>query len=419
MQLAKIAWRNLQRHKVRTAIAVVAIMTVVIIVIFVRGFMVGSMESSFKMYIDNSFGHVRVTNQEYEIREALLPLDYNVQGFDGDGVSAMVVEIENNAAVTHVLPRARFAAVASVDNKLIRMIGVGIDPARENQYGALPADIISGRMPEAGNEILVGRGLLEKLGAEVEDRVTIVFSDAYESIRGRTFTIAGARETGVTGLDDHFFYVPLITAQEMLWLEDEVTELFVFASDARKADALQAELNTILKEQVGNNYSTVVWNKADPFVEFYHNAMTMMDFVYLLFLLMGTVVVIITLTMIVRERIPEIGVMAALGLKSKEIRKLFGLEGCFMGIIGSILGVIVGGLLTYYFSREGLHVDNFAQLSENLELLINPTFYVAFSLENLFLVFAMAVLIVALSCYYPASKAAKLEPVEALHYIEE
>lgn len=419
MQLAKIAWRNLQRNKVRTAIAVLAIMTVVIIVIFARGFMVGSMESCFKMYIDNSFGHVRVTDQEYELREALLPLDYNVQGFDGGGASAMVVELEKNAAVNHVLPRTRFAAVASIDDKLIRMIGVGVDPVREEQYGALPADISRGRMPEAGNEILVGRGLLEKLGAEVDERVTLVFSDVYESIRGRTFTIVGARETGVAGLDDHFFYMPLATARNMLRLEDEVTELFVFASDAREAGALKTELHTFLTERSGNNYSTVVWNKADPFVEFYHNAMTMMDFVYLLFLLMGTVVVIITLTMIVRERIPEIGVMAALGLKSKEIRKLFVLEGCFMGIIGSLLGVIGGGLLTYYFSRVGLHVDNFAQLSENLELLINPTFYVAFNLENLFLVFALGVIIVTLSCYYPASKAAKLEPMEALHYIEE
>src|SRR5690554_1956199 len=234
MQLIKIAWRNLSRNKVRTFIAILAIITVVIIVVFARGLMVGAFESSFKMYIDNNFGHVRIIDKEYEIREVLLPLDYPVDGFNSSGVTAMMSEIKKLDKVEHLLPRIRFVAISTIDDDLFRMIGVGIDPLRENVYGSLPGDIIRGRMPESGNEILVGQGLLEALGVDFKDRVTLVFSDAQQSIRGYTFEIVGIRESGVAALDDNFFYLPLETAQDILWLEDEVSELLVFASSSRE-----------------------------------------------------------------------------------------------------------------------------------------------------------------------------------------
>lgn len=419
MQLAKIARRNLNRNLVRTSIAVLAVTTVVVIVVFARGLMVGITESSFALYIDNFFGHVRITDEEYELREALLPLDYPVDGFNRGGAGEMIAAIEEVDNVKYVLPRIRFGAVAGIDDDLVRMTGVGIDPARENEYGALPEDIMSGRMPEQKNEILAGRGLLEKLGAEVDDRVTLVFSDTYQSLRGRTFEIVGVRETGISGLDDSFFYLPLETAEDMLFLEDAVTELLVFGPNAREAETLQAELNAFLAERGGSNYTTVIWNKADPFIEFYDEMFEIMDFVYLLFIIMGSVVIITTLTMIVRERTSEIGMMAALGLKGADIMRLFVLEGAFMGLIGSLLGVIAGGLITFHLSRAGLHAEAFAKVSGDLNLLIKPVFYPAFNIENLLISFALGVIVVTLSGFYPAYKAAKLDPMQALHYIDD
>lgn len=417
--LFKVAWRNLSRNKVRTFVSVLAITAVVMIVIFARGLMLGFTESNFQTYIDNNYGHLRITDREYEIRETLLPLDYTVDGFAGAGKSEMVAEIKDLDRVEHVLPRIRFGAMASIDDSLIRMVGVGIDLAAENDYGALKADLKRGRMPERENEIYLGSGLLQRLNAELGDRVTFSFADAYQSLRGRTFQIVGIRESGVTQLDDNFFYLPLRTVQDMLWMEDEATELLVFAADTGEAAALQTEINELLRERNADNYSTVLWNKADPLIEMYNEVGNLMNLVYVLFILLGSIVVISSLNMIIRERTSEIGMMAALGLKEKEIMKIFVYEGAFMGVLGSLMGVIGGGIITFYYSLEGIQVDVFAELMEELDVLVEPVFYLIFNFENLILSFVLGVVVVTLACLFPAYKAAKMDPVDALHYIDD
>ncbi len=423
MQLVKIAWRNLARNKIRTLIAVLAITTVVVIVIFSRGLMEGFTSSSFGLYIDNIFGHVRITDQNYELREALLPLDYTIDGVAGEGAGEMAARLEELEGVMHVLPRIRFGAMASRDDKLIRMLGVGVDPERERQHGVFPGEITGGRLPEAGNEIAVGRGLLEDLSREVGDSVTLLFSDTYQSLKGRTFRIVGVRESNVAELDDHVFYLPLETTQEMLYLEDEVTEMMVFGSGPGAAGNLQAEIRGFLGDNNGAKYSTVLWNEGDPFIELYDEVSDLLIVVYLLFILMGAMIIISILTMIIRERTPEIGMMAALGLRGRDIMKIFILEGALLGLLGSIAGAAIGGSLTYYYAEAGIHLEMFGDMFEEtarqLAGMMEPAFYTLFNFQNVFLGFSLGFFVVLLASIYPAYRAAKLEPAEAIHYLDE
>ncbi len=419
MDLARVAWRNLNRNTVRTAVAVLAVATVVAIVIFARGLMEGSVESSFGMYIDNNFGHVRITHDEYAAKEALLPLDYTIDGLDSAGADAMIDELEGIDIVQGVLPRIRFPAVVQAADSVVRMVGVGIEPTREQKHGALSGDVAQGRMPQTDKEILVGSGLLHQLDAEPGDQISIIFSDAGESPQEVTFDVVGSRESGVSGLDDSFFYLPLETARGILGLGDEATEMLIFSSQAGLAGDLQGEVDALLVERGSTDYTTVVWNQADAFVEFFYEMTRIMDLVYVMFIVMGAVVLSTTLTMVVRERTSEIGMMAALGLTSRDIVKVFTLEGIFMGLIGSLLGTAAGGLLTYHYSQAGLYAEEFAMLSTELDLLIEPVFYFAFSFQNLMASFAMGVVVVAFACLYPAYQAAKLKPVDALHFIDE
>src|SRR5690554_685696 len=416
MQFIKIAWRNLARNKMRTFISILAIAVVVVIVIFSRGFMVGVTETIFSLAINNNSGHARIIDKEYQVKELILPLDYTIDGFENGGAGEMIDIIEKLDSVEYTLPRIRFGAMASINEEFIRMIGVGIDCIAENKHGAIPGDISLGRMPEAENEIVVGSTLLENLGKELNDNITLMFSDAYQSLRGRTFQIVGVRNSNVSELDKNYFYLPLEIAQTMLWLEDELTEIMVFTRNAREANNLKMELDTLLLNNKGDKYSTIVWDKADPYVETFQEADISMNLVYFIFSLMGAVVIVVVLTMIIRERTSEIGMMSALGLKSRDIMKVFVVEGTFMGIIGSLLGVIIGGLVTFYYSKVGIYIEVFADMMQDqVELLMEPVLHIGFSSGNLIVAFTLTVIIVIFTCIFPARQAARLEPIDALH----
>ncbi len=192
----------------RTFIAVAAIAAVVTIVIFSRAFMSGATETIFGLYIDNNYGHVRLTTEEYNIREAILPLDYTITGFNQGGAEEMDDLLNQLNSVNYTVPRIRFGSMASIDGELVRMLGVGVDYDRESTHGVIPDEITEGRMAESGNEIVVGIGLLEEINRELNDTVTLMFSDSYQSLQGRTFEIVGIRDTGVNDLDDNFSICP-------------------------------------------------------------------------------------------------------------------------------------------------------------------------------------------------------------------
>jgi putative ABC transport system permease protein len=138
------------------------------------------------------------------------------------------------------------------------------------------------------------------------------------------------------------------------------------------------------------------------------------NFVYIFLVLLASIVVINTMVMIVKERTQEIGMMSALGLKGSEILKLFMLEGSAIAVIGSFIGAISGGILTYYLSGVGF---DYSAAFEDIDVLMNPIIYPTFKFEHMIMAFLLGVFVTALTSIIPARRAAKLNPTEALREI--
>src|SRR6056297_116452 len=143
----------------------------------------------------------------------------------------------------------------------------------------------------------------------------------------------------------------------------------------------------------------------------------MYNVIYIFIVGLASFVVINTLIMIVKERTQEIGMMSALGLKKSSILKLFIFEGTVMGIIGSFIGAILGGIITKVLSTIGL---DFTQAFEGMgeEIIMSTIIYPEHSISNLVFAFFLGVIIVSLASIIPARRAANLEPTDALRDIE-
>ena len=418
--LLSIAGKNLFRNKLRTAVSILAIIISVAVVVFASGLIDGFLENSFSLYVEYDTGHIRIVDQEYRQRERLLSLRHTVNGFEQEGLLAMITQIEGIDGIELAIPRIKFGAMTSEGDKMTMLMGWGIDQEKENKFRNLEDSIIEGRMFEAGsNEILVGPGLLQKLNRQVGDRVTLVYNNAYDSFQGRTFEIVGVFESQLPQISDSIFYLAIDTAQRILLLEDEATELLLITPSMNDAESYFPEVEELIAEQDGGQkYTAILWSRASAMIEYMQAAMLIYDFIYVFLILLSSIVVINTMIMIIKERTKEIGMMGALGLKESEVMKLFIIEGSIMGVVGSFIGAILGGIITWATSIYGLSYGEEAFEAMAEDFLMNPVIYPVFSSGHMLFAFVLGIIITTIACIYPARRAAKLDPSEALRDIE-
>jgi putative ABC transport system permease protein len=139
-------------------------------------------------------------------------------------------------------------------------------------------------------------------------------------------------------------------------------------------------------------------------------------------LLMGAIGILNLMIMAVFERTREMGVLAAMGMKGREIMSLFVLEGAMIGFVGAVIGCVLSGLLMAWLGRVGIDFSAIygdVDLSEYGELygLMGTHLYPAISTTAILLYGAAAVVIAALAALFPAWQAAQREPAESLHYV--
>ena len=416
--LWNLARKNLSRSKLRTSVSIIAIAIAIIAVVFARGLIGGMIESTFLNHINYKAGHIRVVDEEYKLKERLLSLNYSVDGFNGEGATTMTKKLKQIKEVEQIVPRLKFGAVVIQEDELVRMMGWGVNPSEEIEFTKIDKSITEGRMVQLGNrELVMGAGLMKKLKREVGDKVTILYTTPFGSFKGSTFKIVGKIQSSLPMINDNIFYLPLDQAQRILEMPDQVTELLIITPDYNKAASILPALNELFtKEDKIGKYSLQLWNKDYELIGLLDIALNIYNFIYVFIIVLACFVLVNTLIMIINERTREIGMMTALGLKSREILYLFTIEGAIIGIIGSFIGAVLGGILTKVFSVIGIDYANSME-GMSADLMIEPIFYTTFSLENLIFCFILGVLVVTIACIIPARKAAKLEPTEALRQI--
>ena len=413
--LWNLAKKNLSRSRARTMVSIIAIAIAIISVVFLRGMIGGMLTSTFENHIYYVAGHIRVIDEEYKLKEHMLSLNYTVNGFENEGYEGMVNRLMQIEGVNQVVPRLKFGAMVSHDDKMVGMMGWGVAPAEEIEFTEIDKNIVEGRMIRPGErELVMGAGLLEKIGKKVGENVTFLYSTAFDSFRASTFQIVGKIQSNLSLLNDNIFYLPLDQAQTILELPGEVTELLIITPHYNQANSVLPRIEALFSANDNlSNYTLQLWNRDYEMIELFAMARTVYNFIYVFIIILACFVLINTLIMIVNERTREIGMMSALGLNAREILYLFAMEGAIIGVWGSAIGVIIGGIITKVFSIVGM---DFGAAMEGMsaDLMFEPIFYTVFSLENLIFAFILGVVVVTVACMIPARMAARLQPNEAL-----
>ena len=429
MKLWRIALRNVARNKRRSLLSgsAIAVATLSVVLMFsVLGGMLGDLVATTLTY---DSGHARVRHAEYGRYETLSPVHLAVTG-----AGALAARLQELPQVTGVLPRVRFAGAIYREDRNHGAFGLGLDFAREIEVararlpqmsGSGPGDasleqfarawqlaVHGGALPRAGErELLISAALAEELGLAVGDKLTILTRTALLSTQAWTFTVSGVIGFPIGGMR-RLLLAPLDVVQRFLKLSagDGVTEILLYTGSEEEVPALTAALAAALPEG-DPGLAVQAWSETNPLFSMMQVATRIYDLIALFFFLLATTVIVNTTMMVVFERMKEIGTIAALGVTGAQISRLFFLEALFIGMAAALAGVALGGAIVLPLSQVGL---DYSAAMEGVELNMADVLYPRLSARSTLLVFCYSIAVTAAASYWPARKAARLQPVEAL-----
>ena len=404
----KIAWRNMWRNWRRTIIATIAIVLGLILLIFLDALMKGSDQAIFGNAVRLYGGNIQIHAPGFRDKASRLPL---IPLDDAD----MVVEIVRaQPEVVAVSRRINTGGMVSSREGAYPVSITAIEPEQEAPVSLVAENITQGRFlnSDDGDTILIGQEMANLLNVGVNDRVVLLGKRKDESMRQRSMTVVGIFNLGMGDAEKGLVYINLPTAQTLYNLRDQETEVAVTLNQVGQENAMIAGLQPTLPDYEVDSFDTL----RPEIREVLKQKSISIAVIGFIVLLMASIGILNLMLMAVYERTREMGVLAALGMKGRQVMGLFLLEGIFIGVIGAVIGCLLSWLLVWAVGQVGIDYS-FAQGTGDITALIGNRIYPTISMTNV-LVYGIAVVtIAALASLIPAWQAARHEPAEALHHI--
>jgi ABC-type lipoprotein release transport system permease subunit len=400
LQLIKMAFRDLGRNRRRSFFSALALAIglalLLLMAAVVNGEMRGSMNSSIKL----QSGHLQVQAKTYN--ENKTSLAYADLIANPDQMAAQVAAL---VPVLVATPRLYASGIVQTGDNSVGMRVIGIDPpsAANAPY---QDGMVSGEYLKADDSggILIGQSLAEKLGLNAGDQITLLVNTSNGSVDQQPFIIRGIYSTHTPTYDESTLLIPLAKAQAITQTQNHASIIFVLLKERDQAGAVAAALQS-------DQYQVKTWVQLNALlVTFEQLANGYMILLYLIILAITATVIINTLIMSVFERTREIGILAAIGMKSSSIMGLFFVESGLLGLGGIGMGLVLGGIAVAWATQYGFYIGNMGTTG----ITLGDRIYAYLVPSDAITLVILTFVITLLAALYPAILAARLEPVEAL-----
>ena len=401
-QLFKMAFRDLGRNKRRSILSALAVTIATTLLIFMASVVRGEFRGALENGIRLQTGHLQVRADSYDENKVSLAWEDLV-----DNPAQVTDRLKALPHVVDATPRLIASGILSLGDNSRGVQVIGMDPdAEANQIfrqGVIAGEFLTGDDREG---LLIGKPLAEKFGLSAGDQVNLLINTSNGDVDEQPFTVRGIYTTNVFPYDENTVFMPLAKAQTFAGAENHASLIFVLLNDQEQTEPVAAALTS-------SNYQIVTWQDLNELsVQFEQFAGAYMVILYLIILGITATVVTNTLVMAVYERTREIGILSAIGMKGRRIMLAFLTEATLLATGGVIGGLILGGLITAWVGSVGLTIPATQGVTG---ILIGDKIFPYVTATDVISLTLTAYVITFLASLYPATLAARMEPVEALH----
>lgn len=313
-----------------------------------------------------------------------------------------VENVKKIKGIKAVIPQMNSQSILKGNGLAKGVLADGISP--ENVKDGLNLKIVDGNNNISElNSVLVGEQLATEMNLKVGKEISLVSAENKEI----KLIVRGIFKTGFLDYDSNLAIVPLETMQILSDQGKVVTEIGIKVEHPEKVEGI---LNQVRNTVNSKEYSVISWKtinqnllKAVQFERFVLIA------ILSLLLIIASFAVSVILNMIVREKIKDIGILKSIGYTNNNVRKIFTIEGLIIGVFGMILASGISPLVLMALkSLFKMYMKGGTYYLEELPLYISQ--------KELLIIYGVTFVVVFLSTIFPAARAAKLKPVEALKY---
>lgn len=410
MTFIKMVWRNLWRNTRRSLLTTSAIFFATLLLVFMLALQKGSYMGMINGAVKIHTGHLQIQREGY--------LDEMNINLCIDNPEKIYPILNEERHIQAFAPRLNSPALISSAGNTFGALVIGVDPDREAEVSTLKKIIREGSYlsSEHDHGALLGNAMARNLGVTIGDELIFMGQAANGALAADRFYVKGIYKSGSSEFDRSIVCIDIKEAQELFSMEGRVSEIALILDDFRSIKEVKDSIMKGFRRRGFEKYKVLTWSEIIPALK---QAIALdASSAYILYFILLMVVgfgIMNTFLMSIFERMRELGVMIALGMRPGLMFLMVILESLTLSSLGILSGVIAGSGLAYYYEQTGIHL---AELSEMMEFFgmppgIFPDISIGVVVVAIIAVFTITLLI----AIYPALKVLRIKPVEALRYV--